>query len=92
MLDAACGMGMGASGSATGDTKSPCALPARADSTKLRVNPAVANENGRVVTNKVVATGAPTKVILGADEELPRTDRGLEMTETVAVARVGSTL
>ena len=44
----ACGTGVGASGSgATGGTKSPHALPARADSIKPRVDAAAAKVNGK---------------------------------------------
>ena len=48
LAGAACGMGVGTSGSGTtGGTKSPYALPARADSINQRVDTAAAKKDGK---------------------------------------------
>jgi hypothetical protein len=84
-------VGAGTGGaSAVGGTKSPCAPPARTDDIDSRVDAAAAKADGEGDASEGSATGAPTKVVPGAGEELPRSERGVERTETVAAARVGS--
>jgi hypothetical protein len=73
-----------------GGTKSSRAPSVGADSIKQRVTDTAANANGKDEAKKGAATGAPTKVVPGAGEELPRLEQGAERTETVAATRVAS--